>query len=262
MMTQVAATLSKCAGVNPPEASGEAISLVTNLADHTFGAGKKPDRMLIYNPDAIAMWLYQKYTNDFMPVLEKTQLAVPVQTVLPSVTPVCFGTMYTGVMPSVHGIQTYEKHIINHESFFDVLSREHKKTAIVAVEDSSMAIIFGGRAIDYYLLPYDQDVNQKAEELIKQDEYEVIVVYNQEYDDVMHDTYPESEVSMAALKHHIEAFSKLTDAVLEHWSRHDSMVSWITDHGIHTDEHGKGDHGTFMEDDLNVMHFYGAYAKT
>ena len=49
---------------------------------------------MIYNPDCIPMWLYQKYTEKFAPVLAATQLTVPVATVMPSVTPVCFGTMY------------------------------------------------------------------------------------------------------------------------------------------------------------------------
>lgn len=40
--------------------------------------------------------MYQKYTEDLAPVLHATQLALPIATVAPSWTPVCFGSMYTG----------------------------------------------------------------------------------------------------------------------------------------------------------------------
>ena len=39
----------------------------------------------------------------------------------------------------------------------------------------------------------------------------MIVVYNMEYDDVMHETTPESEISYAAMNRH-RAFAKLADA--------------------------------------------------
>ena len=41
----------------------------------------------------------------------------------------------------------------------------------------------------------------------------------------------------------------------------DSMVGWATDHGVHTDWDGYGNHGEFREEDINVMHFYGVYPK-
>ena len=72
------------------------------------GSGSKIDKALIYNPDAVALWLYQKYTDKFTKVINNTRMALPMRTVMPSVTPVCFATIYSGVMPSVHGIQKYE----------------------------------------------------------------------------------------------------------------------------------------------------------
>ena len=36
-------------------------------------------------------------------------------------------------------------------------------------------------------------------------------------------------------------------------------VKWATDHGIHTNENGHGAHGSDLEEDLNVMHFFGAW---
>ena len=90
--------------------------------------------------------------------------------------------------------------------------------------------------MDYFILPYDGEVTDQAEKLIRDSDYEVIVVYNQEYDDVMHRTFPESEQSLAALKHHIAAFDRLAGAAEECWKSEDSLLCWATDHGIHTNE--------------------------
>ena len=97
----MAASIAKALGVEAPKLAREPIPQVEKLIENTCG---KPvvDRVMIYNPDAIGMWLYQKYTKEFAPVMERTQLAVPVATVMPSVTPVCFGSMYTGAFPEEH----------------------------------------------------------------------------------------------------------------------------------------------------------------
>ena len=48
----------------------------------------------------------------------------------------------------------------------------------------------------------------------------------------------------------------------EHWSGHDSMVVWATDHGCHVDEViGHGNHGTEEERDMNIMHYFGVYPR-
>lgn len=259
IMTYFAPTIAECLDVPLPKESGKPIKEVKELLNRN--SCKYVEKTLIYNPDAIGMWLYQKYTEEFSNVLEYTQLALPVQTVMPSVTPVCFGTMYTGAMPSVHGIMKYEKHVIKTDSLFDRLACAGKKVAIVAVDNSSMAIIFRERKIDYYILPYDYEVNEKAMELIEEDEYDLIVVYNQEYDDKMHATNPESEEALSAMRRHIDAFGKLAKTVVEKWSQYNSLVCFVTDHGIHTDENSRGTHGSNLEEDLNVMHFFGAFPK-
>lgn len=64
------------------------------------------------------------------------------KTVMPSVTPVCFGTMYTGAQPEVHGIQKYEKPVIKIDTFFDALIRAGKKPVIVATPKCSLSNIY------------------------------------------------------------------------------------------------------------------------
>lgn len=259
-MTQFAAAVADCMQVPAPAEAGKPFPLLSELMKNNHL--ENVEKVLIYNPDAVGMWLFQKYTSWFAPVLTHTRLAVPVRTVLPSMTPVCFGTMYTGVEPEVHGIRRYEKYVLKQESLFDMLAAAGKKTAVVAVENSSMAILFGEREIDYYILPYDQEVTEKALELVKTSDYDVIVVYNQEYDDVMHRTHPESEEALLALRHHIAAFERLCLACETYWKSSNGLVCWATDHGIHTGEDGHGTHGSDREEDLNVMHFYNVWKGT
>ena len=260
-MTQFAASIAAAMGAEAPRQADKPIPMVADLVEREL-AGRKADRLLIYNPDCMGMWMYQKFTEELAPVLKATQLALPLKTVSPSWTPVCFGSMYTGVLPEVHGIRGYMKPVITVDSLFDSLPRSGKKVALVAVDHSSMAMIYQNRDIDYYIEPYDGEVTARALELIAQDKYDAIIVYNQEYDDMMHRTVPESEQAMAAFHHHIEAFRQLTDAVREHWSGHDSMVVWATDHGCHVDEViGHGNHGTEEERDMNIMHYFGVYPR-
>lgn len=255
-----APTIASCLDVDCPNNSeSQEVGLVKEFLKENNCLNV--ERTLIYNPDAIGMWLLQKYTEDFYKLLKDTQLCIPIRTMLPSVTPVCFGTMYTGLAPEEHGITKYEKKVIEKESLFDKLYEAGKKVAIVAVENSSMATIFSGKMIDYYILKYDDEVNEKAKELIIENKYDVIVVYNQEYDDVMHRTGPESKESLKAMRNHINTFSNFVDLVKENWKDYNSFICCATDHGIHSDEDGKGTHGYDLEEDLNIVHFFRAIPK-
>ena len=226
--------------------------------------GGKVNRMLIYNPDAIGEWYYEKYKDAFSDVEKHTDIQVKYITANPAKTPVCFGSMFTGATPEVHGIKKYVKPVITIDSLFDSWARSGLKVAMVAVANQSIPKIFAGRNIDYYLLPYDKQVVQKALELIKEDNYDVIEVYNQEYDDVMHATHPQSLPAKLAVKHYVKSFNKLMNAVDEYWQQHDTFVAFSTDHGTHRSFFGIGPdtHGSDIPEDRNIVHFYGVKPKT
>ncbi|MEI6578309.1 MAG: alkaline phosphatase family protein, partial [Eubacteriales bacterium] len=133
-MTQLAATVSDIIVIEPPKQAAEKIDWLSELLK-SYARGKV-DRTVLYNPDAVAMWLFQNYTADFAPVLKHTQVSVPLITVMPSVTPVCFASMYTGTLAEVHGIEKYEKPVVTIDSLFDALIRAGKRVAIVAVKGS------------------------------------------------------------------------------------------------------------------------------
>lgn len=254
-ITKTANTIAELLSTEQLSAGAAPLDCVLRRADAEFG-GKLPDRVFVYNPDAVAMWLWQKYTELYCGLMAKTDMTVPILSVMPSVTPVCFGSMYTGLMPEQHGITTYERHILRCETLFDVMVRAGKKVALIAERDSSMSIIFGERAIDYFIYDTVDECNKKAFELIDKDEYDLIIDYNGDYDENMHRCSPEGEAAMAALRKNISVYGKLHDALAEKWKKHDTVMLFAPDHGCHEIEGKLGSHGLDMAEDMNILHFY------
>ena len=255
-----AAGITAALGVEAPHGSAEPAKAVLQLVNDAFG-DKGCDRVLMYNPDAVAMWLYQKYTEKFLPVQKNIQLTLPLCTVMPSVTPVCFASMYTGVKPEVHGIRRYEKPVLTVDTVFDALIRAGKKPAIVSTEGDSISKIFLERDMDYYIYPTVEECNACALKLIEEDRYDLIVLYNGDYDSTMHRNAPEGEASLAVLEKNAAVFDTLCKAVDTHWADHRTMVVYAPDHGCHEIDGGLGSHGLDMPEDLNILHFYSVRGK-
>jgi len=259
-LTGVAAALAQAIGVQAPAQAEQANEQLAALVQNNVPGGRV-DRILMYNPDAVAMWIYQKYTALFSDAVKHVSLALPLQTVMPSVTPVCFGTMYTGAYPQTHGIRKYEKPVIRIETLFDALLRAGKKCAIIADTKCSMGKIFLEREMDYFLYETIGEINKKAVELIEKDEHDFIAVYNGNYDATMHKTGPESEESIAQLKDNVASFDMLISKVKQCWKEHDTLFGFAMDHGCHEIDESCGAHGLDMPEDLNIVHMYGVATK-
>ena len=261
-ITQTAATVAALMGIGAPACAEEANALVVEKAKQALPEGVSAfDRVLMYNPDAVALWLYQKYTDLFAPALMRTDLQIPVESVMPSVTPVCFASMYTGAVPAVHGIRKYTKPVLTTDTLFDAVLRAGKKCAIVAESDCSIAKIFLEREMDYFIYDTIDEVNAKALELIKADEYDLITVYNGNYDSTMHKNAPENELSLAELKRNSDDFAMLVDAVRENWKNHNTFCGYCPDHGCHEIDGGNGSHGLDQDEDMIIIHMFGTVTK-
>ncbi len=252
----VCASLCHALGISAPDTAAKDNPEMNSFIDSAL-KWKKADRMFIYNPDAVAMWIADKYPDYIKEVVELTQVQIPLKSVMPSVTPVCFGTFYTGVQPEIHGIRKYEKPVIKTESFFDALISQGKSVAIVAETKSSMAMIFLDREMDYYILDTIAEVNAKALQLIAEDKYDVICVYNGNYDSLMHKFGPEGPRALAELRCNTEAFATFVHAIKHYWKSHDTFYGYAMDHGCHEIDGECGSHGLDMEEDLNIRHYYG-----
>jgi predicted AlkP superfamily pyrophosphatase or phosphodiesterase len=246
--------------IDAPSEANEPNPIIKELIDKTFGK-EKADRVFMFNPDAIAEWIYEKYKMLEKELGRHTEVSVPLCSVMPSVTPVCFGTMYTGAQPSVHGIRKYEKPVIAIDSIFDSLIRAGKKAAIVAQTNCSMSMIYLGRDMDYFIYDTIEKVNAKAAELIIEDKYDFLAVYNGNYDSVMHKHGPESLEALCELRANVEAFATFSELIKRRWGAHDTLVGFAMDHGCHEIDGGCGSHGLDMLEDINIVHLYKGYPK-
>lgn len=250
--------LAYAAGVDRPECAAEPNKQLVGYIDEALG-GEKADRIFMFNPDAIAQWVFEKYPQLLEEVTAATDLQLLLCTVMPSVTPVCFGTMYTGAQPVVHGIRKYEKPVITIDTIFDALIRAGKKPAIVSYGNSSMSNIYNERHMDYFYYPTFHEANAKAAELIIADKHDFICVYNGNYDAIMHKKGPESIEALGELRANAETFAVFNELIKNHWKNHNTLVGFAMDHGCHEIDEGCGSHGLDMEEDLNIVHFYKAY---
>jgi predicted AlkP superfamily pyrophosphatase or phosphodiesterase len=245
--------------VEAPECANEANPELVAYIDEKFGE-KGADRIFMYNPDAIAEWVYRKYPQLLKEMTRYTEVKLSFETVMPSVTPVCFGTMYTGAQPAVHGIRQYDKPVIRIDSLFDAMIRGGKKCAIVAEKNCSMAMIFLEREMDYFIYDTIAEVNAKAAELILEDQYDLICVYNGNYDSIMHKFGPESIDALAELRANSYAFGEFCELIKRHWN-HNTLIGFAMDHGCHEIDGGSGSHGLDMDEDLHIVHGYVSYTK-
>ena len=254
----VCASLAEAMGIEAPKEAHAPIPALTELVKRRLG---KADRVFMYNPDAVAMWLFQKYTALYGPVMANSSLTLPLRTVMPSVTPVCFGSMYTGALPEVHGIRSYTKPVIRIDTLFDALIRAGKKPAIVSTEKDSLSLIFLERDMDYFILPTVDECTEKALQLIEEDRYDFILLYNADYDSTMHRNAPEGELSLRVLEKNARVYGRIADRIRACWGSHDTLLGFAPDHGCHEIDGGCGSHGLDMPEDLNILHFYEVIPK-
>ena len=228
--------------------------LMDLAAEKTGGA---VDRAVIYNPDAVAWWLYETYPEKFKKAADCSDLVLRMTSVMPSVTPVCFASMYTGVQPAVHGIQKYEKPVLKQETLFDAFLRAGKRCAIVSTAGDSISKIFLDRKMDYFIYPTVTAVNAKALSLIKKNTYDLIVIYNGNYDSRMHAKGPESAYALHALDRNLAFYRKMVSTIRSSCAGQRVLYGFCPDHGCHLIDGNRGSHGLDMEEDMNVVHLYG-----
>jgi len=257
-ITSVTPTICSLFGVKPPRDSGaKPVDSVLEEATKKLKGGNV-EKALIYAPDAIGEGLYHDYKKLFSGVKKLAPLEVEMKSVSPTWTPVCFSSMFTGAQPAIHGITKYEKPVLSVDTLFDALARAKKKVAIVAVKGSSIDLVFRNRKINYYTEEYDPQVEARVLGILKEKDYDLILAYHQEYDDIMHGSTPRDQKALEAFRRHLKSFETLATAFNERYASKNRAVAFTPDHGTHIDPAtGKGTHGTDSPEDIDVRHFWG-----
>ncbi len=261
-ITAITPTICRLMEINPPRLStDEVIDKVLEAKNNIIG-DHPVEKCFIYAPDAIGKALFQRQSEEFEAIIQLAPVQVVLRSVMPPKTPVCFASMFTGAKPDAHGIKMYEKPVLSCDTIFDALIRAGKKVAIVAVRDSSISLIFLNRDLDYFIEEYDQQVIDCTLQILRSHNHDLILVYNQEYDDTMHRTTPLSEEALNAMRRHLETFKHLTESFLDRYKDHNCLTLFSPDHGAHIDpETGLGSHGLDIPEDMEVRSFWGFYNK-
>ena len=123
-----------------------------------------------------------------------------------------------------------------------------------------MSKIYLEREMDYFFYPTEEEVNAKASELILEDKYDFIAVYNGNYDSIMHKFGPESIEALGELRANSRTFGLFSQLIANNWKQHNTLVGFAMDHGCHEIDGNCGSHGLDMEEDLNIVHHYKAIA--
>ncbi len=244
-------------GLTPPEVcGGTEIASVVDQAQRLMDGEGKNRKTLIFCPDAVGDVHYRKYPELLKRVEKLAGFRILSSGVMPSVTPVCFSTIFSGASPKVHGIQKYEKPVLAIPTLFDVFAAAGKNVAIVSVNTCSIDTIFRNRSIDYYSTRKDAISFAITRKLIEENQYDLIISYFYDYDHLSHKTGPHSEQSVAALKDAVAYFETLVDDVDRCWRSQNRAVVWAPDHGNHVIDEQSGGHGENIPEDMLVNHFY------
>jgi hypothetical protein len=259
-IASVTPTLAALTGVRPPEiSSAEPVDALIEEAGRQ-GTGLI-ERCLVFCPDAIGTAAIEENPSIFEPLREAAPLAVPLDSVFPPKTPVCFASMFTGAGPETHGIRRYVQKVLECDTLFDALVRAGKRVAIATVKGSSMAVLFKESGVDIHAGADDRQVTARAVELIETDGHDLVIAYHQEYDDILHNRDLRSPEALAAMERHVAAFRRLVEACHSGWGAYARMMLFAPDHGAHVqDATGTGDHGEDIPEDMEVTHFAGLSA--
>ena len=100
-----------------------------------FAARRTVTKALVFAADAIGAHMVRSYAEAFEPVARHAPTSVEACAVMPSVTPVCFASMFTGAPPDTHGIRKSERPTLTCDTLFDALSRAGRRVAISGREE-------------------------------------------------------------------------------------------------------------------------------
>ena len=259
-ITSFTPTLCALMGVDSPDISSGTV--LQPVVDEACRSGvTTANKALIFAPDAVGTHLYEKYTGEFDTVLRHAPVRVPLCSVMPSKTPICYSSIFTGAMPEAHGVTKAfrPRPVLVCDTLFDALIRAGKRCAIIAITNCSIDRLFRNRDMDYIACADDSEVHEATLSLLRKNEHDVVTVYNAAVDKRQHATGPWSDETAQALRNNIANFAELVQTVNDVWKNEDRVVTFTPDHGGHLVEGGKGTHGDDIPEDMHVEHFFGIY---
>ena len=245
----------------PEQCGATPIPVIVDHAQRLFDGEGKNQKTFIYCPDAVGEVHRQKYPEKLARVEKLAGFRFKSASVMASVTPVCFATIFSGASPEVHGIKTYTKPVLTIETLFDVLAKSGKNVAVVSCNECSIDKIFRNREVDFFSLRTDEAIFKQTRKLLEDSDYDVIISYYMGYDHFSHKCGPYAETSVNALETGVQYFETLVADTDKYWKDFDRTIIWAPDHGNHVIDETSGGHGSNIPEDMVVNHFYRIRSK-
>lgn len=270
-LTNFAATLLKCMGIDKPEHMSAPVEpLVEDVRER---AGGVIEKALIYHVDAVPAYIVDGYETLFAPVRRQTQICAEFNAVMPSITPVCFGAMYSGAYPDENGVPCYLPPTLTPEliqprisctTVIEALVAAGKKVAVFTCSNGCIASMLYGRGADMFIIDGDDDaaMYRAADAALDLDKYDVIFLYQLSFDYTMHAHGTRSEEALKVLDTLTARFENIAEHAQRVWKDHKRLLVFNSDHGSHDvqdDPTHKGMHGDDIPEDMQMKWFFGAY---
>jgi len=270
-IADLAPTICHLFGLSEPrESGGEVIPEIADQADKLMDGEGKTERAVLFCADALGEHQRQHFPEDFELIEKTAGFRIRSVSVMPSVTPVCYGTIFTGAAPEVHGIQKYEKPVIQAETLLDVFARAGKRVAVLSINDCSIDRILRRRPVDYYsfhdnrpggMTGADQAAFDFTRRCIREDAYDLLICYMTNYDHQMHHTGPFSPESAEQAHLAAQRFKQLQEEMDRYWKAYNRVLVFVPDHGGHNTDETHGGHGSDRPEDMIVNHYYRVSGK-
>lgn len=242
-MTCLAPTISALLGLPAPAQATE--SPIPAIKESVGSA----ERVAVVAPDALGVAILERWTQE-MPFLTSLvdRRRVTLRAVMPTITPVNFATMVTGVVRDVHGIGAW-KDDFTCETLFDVIRAHGGKSAGVGRVGYTGSELLG-RSADLWgkaESKTDDEVEALALGFAEKEEPQFIIVQLGATDDIFHRHGPSSPEVIPTLHATDERLSRMVGRLTELGY----AVIVDADHGQHDTEKG-GSHGTAEDVDALV----------
>ena len=270
--TNFAPTMLACMGIPPLAHMSPAYQ---PLVDRILGlAGGSIEKAVIFHADAVPAYILTRYPELAEPVKRISQLEIPFRSVMPSITPVCFGAIYSGTYPDRNGVPRYVPPIlqpdciqprITCETIIEALVRARKRPAVVTCSNGCIASMLYDRGAKMFIIDGDDDqaMFDCAMEILRSDSFDVVFLYQLSYDYTMHCFGPEGAASLAVLKTLSERYERFAREAAAVWSNRRVLTVFNADHGSHrlegTPGH-EGAHGEDIPEDMEMLWYFGVHA--
>ena len=253
-MTDLAPTVSAILGLRAPESStGSPIQeIVHDLVDR--------EKVAILAPDGFGWFAWSLWQHEmlFLKGLH-TQRSLILRAVLPSITPVNFSAMVTGVGLDIHGVKTY-KHNFMCETLFDTVREAGGTSAGVGFEGYTGGELLARFADIDGTTQRGSDLNivSKVKAVVTSHEPEFIIAQLGKVDDVFHKYGPSSPEVVPMLRDTDSNLKQLVESLVP--LGYGILI--LADHGQHDIDDGniadnkktekKGGHGSESDIDCQV----------